>query len=91
MHSVIIDEARMEGSTAYVTVRFVSEQVNVTRDASGRPVEGSATDEEAPRSIVDLWTFARNLRSKDPTWLLVATRAEDTVEEDGPAPGRRAD
>lgn len=69
-----IVEAELQGKTAFVTVKFVSEQINVTRDASGKAIDGADTRVE---TITDLWTFARNTRSRDPNWTLVAT---DTPE-----------
>jgi predicted lipid-binding transport protein (Tim44 family) len=68
--SADIVEARMDGRTALVTVKFVSEQINVTRDASGTVVEG---DPQQIATVTDVWTFSRNTRSRDPNWLLVAT------------------
>ncbi len=67
-----IIEAEMQQKTAFVTVKFVSEQVNVTRDSEGRIVEG---DPNEVTKITDIWTFARNTRSRDPNWALVATRS----------------
>jgi predicted lipid-binding transport protein (Tim44 family) len=67
-----IAEAQLNGRTAFVTVRFASDQVNVTRAADGTVLDGE------PDRIVektDFWTFARNTRSQDPNWLLVATRS----------------
>ena len=69
-----IIEAELQGKTAFVTVKFVSEQVNVTRDAKGEVVDG---DESHVASITDIWTFARNTRSRDPNWTLVATRSSN--------------
>ena len=67
-------EAGMQGTVARVLVRFTSEQVNVLRDAEGKPVEGdSGTAEE----VVDLWTFERDTRSSDPNWELVETRTPE--------------
>jgi predicted lipid-binding transport protein (Tim44 family) len=66
-----ITKAEMQGSRARVTVRFVSEQVNVVRDRGGRVVEG---DPGSAEEVVDIWTFERDLRSDDPNWLLVETR-----------------
>lgn len=63
-------EARMESRTAFVTVKFVSEQVNVTRNAAGEIVDG---DPNRVAAITDVWTFARNTRSSDPNWALVQT------------------
>ncbi len=65
-----IIQAELQGKTAFVTVKFVSEQINVTRDAAGEIVDGDA-DHVAANT--DLWTFARNTRSRDPNWTLVAT------------------
>lgn len=72
IRSAEIIEARMDGRTAFVTVKFVSEQINVTRDAGGQVVEG---DPQAIANVTDLWMFSRNTRSRDPNWLLVATSA----------------
>jgi predicted lipid-binding transport protein (Tim44 family) len=68
--SADISEAHMEARTAFVSVRFVSDQINVVKDADGRVVEG---DPNQTAELVDVWTFARNTRSRDPNWLLVAT------------------
>lgn len=65
-------EADLQGRMAVVTVKFVSEQVNVTRDAEGSVVEG---DPAAVTTVTDIWTFARNTRVRDPNWTLVATRS----------------
>lgn len=72
VRSAEIIEARMDGRTAFVTVKFVSEQINVTRDAGGQVVEG---DPQAIANVTDIWTFSRNTRARDPNWLLVATSA----------------
>ncbi len=67
-----IIEAELQGRTAFVTIKFVSEQVNVVRDGKGEIVEG---DPSHVAKITDIWTFARNTRSRDPDWTLVATRS----------------
>ena len=66
-----VTEARMDGRTAFVTVTFISEQINVTRDKDGTVIEG---DPEQPLEVVDIWTFARNTRSRNPNWTLIETR-----------------
>lgn len=68
--SADILEARMDGRSAFVTVKFVSEQVNVTRNATGEIVDGEPNH---VATITDVWTFARNTRSSDPNWALVQT------------------
>lgn len=65
-----IIEAEVKNCTAYVTVKFVSELISVTRDADGEVVEG---DPKKVREVTDIWTFAREVTSKNPNWKLVAT------------------
>jgi len=67
-----IIEAALRQKTAFVTIKFVTEQVNMLRDKDGEPL-----DEEASHvtKITDIWTFARNTRSRDPNWTLVETRS----------------
>jgi predicted lipid-binding transport protein (Tim44 family) len=67
-----IIEAEVKNRTAYVTVKFVSELISVTRDADGEVVEG---DPKKVREVTDIWTFAREVGSKNPNWKLVATEA----------------
>jgi predicted lipid-binding transport protein (Tim44 family) len=70
--SADIVEARMEGPTALLTVKYVSEQINATRDAEGKVIEGNP---DRIAEATDIWTFARNTRSDDPNWMLVSTDA----------------
>lgn len=72
LREMAITEADLRGTIASVTVRFVSDQINSTRDAGGQMLAGS----DVPTETVDFWTFERDLRSSDPTWQLVATRSE---------------
>lgn len=74
MKEAEIVEAEMDGDVAKVTMKFVSEQINVTRDAKGEIVDGGPDQVE---EITDLWTFARDTRSGDPNWQLVATRTPE--------------
>lgn len=53
-----------------VTVRFRAEVVSATRDQDGTLIEGNA---DQVQTIADEWTFARNPKSRDPNWKLVAT------------------
>ncbi|MBT6402974.1 MAG: Tim44 domain-containing protein [Rhodospirillaceae bacterium] len=65
-------EATMDGRVAFVTAKIVSEQIEVVRDAAGEPVSGDPTKVS---TVTDIWTFARNTRSRNPNWTLVATEA----------------
>lgn len=66
--------AELRGSVAHVTMRFVTEQINVTRGADGLVAEGNPN---AVERVTDLWTFARDTRSDNPNWLLVNTDTEN--------------
>jgi predicted lipid-binding transport protein (Tim44 family) len=64
--------AELRGHTAQITIRFVSQLVSVTRDRNGSVVDGSP---DRVTDVTDVWTFARDLSSRDPNWKLVATEA----------------
>jgi len=52
------------------TAEFTSNQVRVTRNKDGEVVDG---DPNRIDLVKDRWTFSRELGSKDPNWMLVAT------------------
>lgn len=69
---VEITNAKISKSeVAKITVRFVSEQVNILRNKDGEVIEG---DENFIQNITDSWTFERALTSTNPNWLLVSTK-----------------
>lgn len=72
---VSIDKAELVNAeardrNAQLTVRFVSQMISVTRDKTGAIVDGNA---EKVTDITDVWTFARDIASRDPNWKLVGT------------------
>jgi predicted lipid-binding transport protein (Tim44 family) len=67
-----ITAAEVKGKTAQITVRFVSQLVSVTRDRAGNVIDGNP---DKVTDVTDVWTFARDLSSRDPNWKLVATEA----------------
>ncbi len=69
--SADIVEARQAGSIATLAVRFAAKLASATLDKSGAPVEGSAND---VADHLDIWTFTRDVGSRDPNWLLAATQ-----------------
>ena len=69
-----IVSAEMKGSEANVTLRIVSELISATRDKAGAVIDG---DPETVAEVKDVWTFARDTRSRDPNWKLVATEEEN--------------
>jgi predicted lipid-binding transport protein (Tim44 family) len=74
---VAIDDAQITAAefrvrNAQVTVRFQSKLVSVTRDKDGTVIDGNA---DKVTDVTDVWTFARDVTSRDPNWKLVATEA----------------
>ncbi len=63
-------DAELTGRVAQVTVKFVSELISATRDKAGEVVDG---DPKKVRDVTDIWTFSRDLSSRDPNWKLIAT------------------
>ena len=73
IEQAVISEATLERSVALVTVRFEADIAAVTRNGEGQVVAGSMSDAVQTR---DLWTFRRDLASRDPNWLLIETDEE---------------
>ena len=65
-----IVEAGLSGRNARVTIKFVSDQINMLRAHDGSIVDG---DPDHPIEKTDFWSFTRDIRSPDPNWVLVAT------------------
>ena len=71
---IAFSEVEFDKKTANITLKYKAEIVSATRAADGTLVEGNA---DQVVTIKDEWTFARNVRSRDPNWKLVATRQLD--------------
>jgi predicted lipid-binding transport protein (Tim44 family) len=69
-----IVSAEMKNGEAHITLRVVSELISATRNKAGEVIDG---DPETVAEVKDVWTFARDTRSRDPNWKLVATEEED--------------
>lgn len=67
-----ITAAELRGRSAQLTVRFLSKLVSATRNKDGDVIDGNA---DKVTDVTDVWTFARDLSSRDPNWKLVATEA----------------
>jgi len=65
-----IEDARLDGKIAEIEVRFDAFVAAVTKDKAGEMIAGSMSD-AVPTN--DLWTFRRDLSSRDPNWRLVET------------------
>ena len=53
--------------TAYFKLLFESEQVQLTKNSKGQIIDG---DSNQILQIKEIWTFSKNLKSKDPNWIL---------------------
>jgi predicted lipid-binding transport protein (Tim44 family) len=62
--------AEQRGRIASLTVRFVSQMISVTRDKADAVVDGNP---ESITDVTDVWTFSRDMASRDPNWKLVGT------------------
>jgi predicted lipid-binding transport protein (Tim44 family) len=71
IHDTTIESADLKGSVASITLRFVSDQTSLTKDKDGHPVAGT----DAVTEITDVWTFERDLATRDPAWRLISARS----------------
>ena len=70
----VIVEAKMDRGAAEIAVRFEADIAAVTRNKAGEVVAGSMSDAVQTR---ERWTFRRDLKSRDPNWLLIETDEEE--------------
>jgi predicted lipid-binding transport protein (Tim44 family) len=73
IEQAVIAEAAVDRTIAILTVRFEADIAAVTRNAEGEVVAGSLSDAVQTR---DLWTFRRDLSTRDPNWVLIETDEE---------------
>ena len=74
IEQAVIAEASAERGAAILTVRFEADIAAVTRNQDGQVVAGSLSDAVQTR---DLWTFRRDLSSRDPNWVLIETDEDE--------------
>lgn len=67
-----LHHVQLRGNAAQITVQFLSKLITATRDAAGVITDGAA---DKVVDVTDIWTFARELTSRDPVWKLIATEA----------------
>jgi predicted lipid-binding transport protein (Tim44 family) len=66
-------DATIDGTEVTITMKIVSQLISATYNSAGELVDGSA---DAVAEVIDRWSFARDARSRDPNWKLVATQSE---------------
>lgn len=69
-----ITEVRLQDKMVFITLRFVADETSVIRAADNTIISGHP---DRVSETIDIWTFGRDTRSKDPTWFLFATREEE--------------
>ena len=74
IEQAVISEASAERGIAIVSVRFEADIAAVTRNAANEVVAGSLSDAVQTR---DLWTFRRDVGSRDPNWVLIETDEDE--------------
>jgi predicted lipid-binding transport protein (Tim44 family) len=70
---VKIVHAALKGRSAEITLAFGSQFISATTDSNASVIDG---DSKSVRDVTDVWTFARDVHSRDPNWLLVATSGD---------------
>ncbi len=77
VRKAVVTKAGLTGKMAHITVKFTAEETSVTRNKDGEIIAGNP---DRTHTMNDLWTFSREIRSKDPSWLLLETRGD--IEDD---------
>ena len=67
-------EVEIKGGVAQLTVKFVSQLISATRDRTGTVIAG---DPHKIKEVTDIWTYAREIASRNPNWRLVATQPQN--------------
>lgn len=70
LDNATMEDARCRAATAQISVRFLAKLISATRSNDGTLIEGSP---DKIVEMIDIWTFARELGSRDPNWKLIAT------------------
>ena len=79
--------ARMDGDTAAISVRFTAQETCIIRNAAGTIVSG---DPDTATTMIDVWTFARDVTSNSPVWYVHETRDDYIEPHKTPLPESRA-
>jgi predicted lipid-binding transport protein (Tim44 family) len=72
-------EAKLEGRIAYITVRFQADEITLTKDKDENIISGHA---EKVIPMRDIWSFSRDIRGRDPRWLVHETRGDFDGDND---------
>lgn len=79
-----VTSANVKDKKAYITVTFTADETSIVRDKDDKVIFG---DPERVTETIDIWTFMRPIRSREPVWLLCETREhEDDEVKDSTVP-----
>jgi predicted lipid-binding transport protein (Tim44 family) len=65
--------ASIDGSETTITMKLAAQLITATYSKTGEIIDGNA---DIVSEVKDRWTFARDVRSRDPNWKLVSTQSE---------------
>ena len=71
--SAAVEKIYVKSSIADIVVKFVSEQVNLLKNKDGKVLKGN---DEYIENHTNYWTCSKDLKSNDPNWKLIVTKAE---------------
>lgn len=74
-----VTRVEIQGRMAYITVLFEAEETSIVKDKTGTVVSGHA-DRAVP--MRDVWTFGRDIRARDPRWLVYQTSGDAEGDND---------
>ena len=72
LKSAGIEKINVKSSIADIVVKFISEQVNLLKNEKGKILKGN---DEYIENHTNYWTFSKDLKSSNPNWKLVVTKA----------------
>ena len=72
LKSAGIEKINVKFSIADIVVKFVSDQVNLLKNKKGKILKGN---DEYIENHTNYWTFSKDLKSSNPNWKLVVTKA----------------
>ena len=76
--SAAVEKIYVKSSIADIVVKFVSEQVNLLKNKDGKVLKGN---DEYIENHTNYWTFSKDLKSNDPNWKLIVTKAEKIYQK----------
>ena len=71
---VKIIAASLKNTFAEITLAYSARLISAVSDKDGKVVEGNASAEQ---EVTDVWTFTRDVKLRDPNWILVTTTTSE--------------